>query len=107
MEIVLSGAGREGGRREGGREEGGWERGREKEGRVEANKSEYCAGLPNLQVSVGVGVAVCKIASILRMLEHIGPREAIVVCLSLCVCPSEGGLEVCDVVTCTVPAEVV
>ena len=67
----------------------------------------YSAGLANLQVSVGVRVAVCKVASILRMLERIGPCEAIVVCLRLSVCPPEGRLEVGDVVTCTVPAEVV
>ena len=81
-------------------------KGRESQSKQESTY-EHTAGLPNLQVCVGVGVAVCKVASIPRMLECIGPREAIVVCLSLCVCPSERGLEVCDVVTCTMPAEVV
>ena len=103
------GEGEEGGRK-GGREvrEEGGKRGRMGEGGQSTQEStyDYSAGLANLHVSVGVGVAVCKVASILCMLERIGPREAIVVCLRLCVCPPEGGLEVGDVVTCTVPAEV-
>ena len=95
----------EGGR---GRGEGGsGEGGSEGESREGDGGRIYSAGLPNLQVSVGVRVAVCKVASILRMLERIGPCEAIVVCLRLSVCPPEGRLEVGDVVTCTVPAEVV
>ena len=94
--------------RERGRErrEGGREGGRESQNTHEST-CDYSAGLANLQVSVGVRVAVCKVASILCMLERIGPCEAIVMCLRLRVCPPEGGLEVGDVVTCTVPAEVV
>lgn len=104
---VSGGRGREeGGRRE--REGVGREEMREKVGReTEGEGGRIYSGLANLQVSVGVRVAVCKVASILRMLECIGPCEAIVVCLRLSVCPSEGRLEVGDVVTCTVPAEVV